>query len=742
MALDIDLPDQEAIEQMDREEAEDLAEELREEVRRHDRLYYVESQPEISDAEYDRLYETLKAVEEAFPDLVTPDSPTQRVGAEPQDEFPTHEHAAPMLSLDATREEKEVSRFCERVAEAAEEAGLPGEVAAEDEANTTQSTSEEAASESPRFILQPKLDGASVELVYEEGRLVRGVTRGNGQEGDGVTPNVKTIGSVPLRLRGPVPDDEAGADEGGGKEAEQGREVPDTLSVRGEVMMFLEDFNDLNRHLMERGEDPFANPRNAAAGSLQQLDAKVTGERPLTFLAYEVLDAGDRSFEADSEVLEALRDWGFRLPEEIEEGRGPEDLLDYHERWAERREDLDYEIDGVVYKVDDHRLREAMGATSSHPRWALAHKFEPRKEITRVEDIIVQVGRTGVLTPVAQLRPVEVGGVTVSRASLHNREEVEEKDIRVGDRVRIHRAGDVIPEVVERVEEEEGEEDGRGQGGAAGERTEPFEMPSTCPSCGTEVIEDGPRTLCPNTFGCPAQLKGRIEHFGSRQALDIEGLGEETASELVERDLVGSLPELFDLEPEELMQLPTYAEKSANKLVEHIQESRRPPLRRFLYALGIPEVGETVARDLAEHFGTLEAVRTAEMEELEEVQGLARKTAEKIRGFFTDERNREVIDALLEAGVEPQEAEAPEEQPLGGLKIVFTGTLERFTRSEAEQMVEELGARATSSVSSETDYVVVGTDPGQKAEDAREAGVETLDEEDFLDLLRDAGAEA
>ncbi|NIP57277.1 MAG: NAD-dependent DNA ligase LigA, partial [Gemmatimonadetes bacterium] len=496
-----------------------------------------------------------------------------------------------------------------------------------------------------------------------------------------------------------------------------------------EVMMFLPDFQELNRSLVEEGKEPFANPRNAAAGSLRQLDPEVTASRPLALLVYEILAGVGMEFERDTEVVDALEEWGFKLPEGIDTAEDLGGIEAYHERWAERRDDLDFEVDGVVIKADDLALRQRMGATSAHPRWALAYKFEPRKEVTRVEEIAVSVGRTGVLTPVALMRPVDVGGVTVARATLHNREEIAKKDVRVGDKVRIQRAGDVIPEVVERVKEP-----GR-------EREDPFEMPDRCPSCGTEVVAEGPITRCPNRFGCSAQLEGRIQHLGSKGALDIEGLGQETAALLVERELVRELPDLFELGPEELEALEGFAEKSASQLVDHIRASREVELHRFLYGLGIPEVGQTVARDLAEHFGTLEAVHSADTEALQQVRGVGPKMAEAIHGFFEEERNQEVIDALLEAGVEPGEEAPPEEKPLGGLTFVFTGALERFTRDEAEELVESLGARATSSVSGETDYVVVGEDPGQKADDAAELGVETVEEDEFVELLVDAGAD-
>jgi len=671
--------------ELSREEAADVVEELREEVRRHDHLYYVENEPEISDAEYDRLFEALETIEHRFPELAAEDSPTRRVGAPPRHEFPTVEHVAPMLSLEATRESEDVERFVERT--------------------------RETAGEEATFLLEPKLDGASVEVVYEEGRLTRAATRGDGEEGEEITDNVRTIGSVPLRLR------------------EEDREAPSSLSVRGEAMFFLPDFQELNRSLMERDEEPFANPRNAAAGSLRQLDSRVTAGRPLELLAYEVLGAEGVEFETDSEALEALDDWGFRLPDGIDSADDADGILDYHRRWSERRDDLDFEIDGVVIKLDQHAPREELGSTARHPRWALAFKFEPRREVTRVEEIAVSVGRTGKLTPVALLRPVEVGGVTVARASLHNRDEVKRKDVRVGDRVRIQRAGDVIPEVVERVKEP-----GR-------KRKQPFEMPSECPACGSEVQRDGPLDYCPNRFECPAQLKGRIQHYAARGALDIEGVGEETADLLVERGLVESLADLYHLEADDLEDLEGFAERSSEKLVAEIDGSREPELRRFLYGLGIPGVGQTVARDLADHFRSLEAVREADEEALKEVPGVGPGLAAGIREFFREPRDREAIDEILAAGVEVREAGKTGTELLDGLTFVFTGALDRWTRDEAEELVESNGGRATSSVSSETDYVVVGEDPGQKADDAEEEGVATLDEEDFVDLLEERGVE-
>jgi len=670
---------------LDISEAEAQARALRKALHRHNYLYYAEARPEISDAEYDRLYRRLLELEATFPELVTPDSPTQRVGAEPREDLPTIPHTAPMLSLDSTKDEAELRRFDERVRKA-----VGGPV---------------------RYLVEPKLDGVSLELVYEEGVLSRAVTRGDGQEGEGVTENVRTIPSVPLRLRDDV------------------RPVPPFLALRGEVIMYLSDFEELNQKLLEKGTDPFANPRNAASGALRQLDARITAQRPLDLLAFDILTVSGAEFREDTEVMAALKEWGLKTPERVELLEGVEEILRYHREFSRDRDELPYEIDGIVIKVNDLAARRAMGATSRHPRWALALKFEPRKEVTRIERIAVSVGRTGVLTPVALLLPVDVGGVTVSRASLHNREDLERKDVREGDLVRVQRAGDVIPQVVERIEEE------------GGEREPPFRMPERCPACGTRVVVRGPFTLCPNRFGCPAQLKGRLVHFGSRNALDIDGLGEETAALLVERGLVRELADLFDLRESVLEQLPGFARKSAENLVRAIRRRKRVELRRFLYALGIPEVGQAVARDLALHFGTLDAIRSADRDSLEAVQGIGPRTSELIQEFLQEEKNARALDAVLSKGVELISPEGARDSSLSEKKFVFTGALERMSRAEAKALVEGAGGRVTGSVSSETSFVVVGAEAGSKLARALELGVTVLREEEFLDLLSRAGVE-
>jgi DNA ligase (NAD+) len=673
---------------MDRHDAEARIRELRASIRHHDYLYYVQDRPEISDDAYDRLFQELKKLEQDFPELRSSDSPTQRVAGVALDKFPTIEHTVPLLSLDSSQDEAVLRRFDERLRKA-----LGGSV---------------------RYVLEPKLDGASVELVYEHGVLARAATRGDGLVGEGITENVRTIRSVPLRLR------------------EDLRPTPEFVAVRGEIIMRVQGFEQLNERLLGEGKMPFANPRNAAAGSLRQLDPQVTAQRPLDLYAYDLLAVDGATFAAQWDVLSALQDWGLPVNDLIEQHEEVEDVLEYHRRLTEQRDDLEYEIDGVVIKLDTLADRDEVGTTSHHPRWAFAYKFPPRKEITRVLAIVPSVGRTGVVTPVAMMRPVELGGVTVARASLHNREEVARKDIREGDKVRVQRAGDVIPQVVERVNEP-----GR-------ERGAPYRLPDRCPSCQTVLVERGPFTVCPNSFECPAQLTGRIQHFASRNALDIEGLGEETARQLVAEGLVRQLPDLFALTPEHLVSLDGFAEKSAENLVDGVRRAAVVTLPRFLYGLGIPEVGVTVAKDLARHFGSIAAVRSASPETLAAVHGVGAKMAEQIVGFFGDLRNREILDQLLQT-VTVEEMLPPGSASgtatLAGQTFVFTGGLQGVSRSEAKAFVESLGARATGTVSKTTSYVVVGENPGSKLAKARALGVPVLSEEEFLSLMRSNGME-
>ena len=659
--------------------------ELRTALRHHNYLYHVKDAPEISDDAYDELFIELKRLEAGHPELVTPDSPTQAVGAVAFDKFTSIEHTVPMLSLDSDKEPEALRRFDERL--------------------------KKALDKDVSYVVEPKFDGASVELVYEGGKLVRAATRGNGHVGEVITENVRTIAGVPFTLNGSK------------------RSVPNVLAIRGEVLISIAAFEKLNERLMADEQEPFANPRNAAAGALRQLDPQVTARRPLEIFAYDILVAEPLEVTTQSETLVALREWGLPTSDMTIHTTDVEAILAFHEDIYGRRGDLEYEIDGIVVKLDSLEDRDDVGSTSHHPRWAYAHKFPPRKEVTRVMHIVPSVGRTGVITPVAMLLPVELGGVTVSRASLHNREEVARKDVREGDLVRVQRAGDVIPQVVERVDEPDRK------------RKRKFVMPEACPSCGTPVFERGPFTVCPNNFGCTSQLAGSLQHFGSREALDIEGLGEESAKAFVHEGLVKQLADLFDLESESIVRLEGFAKKSAENLVENIKAASHTELRRFLYGLGIPEVGVTVARDLAKHFASLDAILDASEESLMKVDGVGPKMAAQITRFLVDERNRSAIEQLLDGRVtiEAMEVQEAPEAVLDGLKFVFTGGMERMSRGEAKDLVQSLGARAVASVSRATDYVVAGTDPGSKFDKAQELGVTTFTEDEFLEFLRSRG---
>ncbi|MEA2604492.1 MAG: ligase [Acidobacteriota bacterium] len=677
--------------EMNRKQAEARIAKLRTEIRHHDYLYYVEDRPELSDEAYDKLYRELVALEEQFPDLVSADSPTQRVAGTPVDGFPTVEHAAPMLSLESDQNEATLRRFDERLRK-----GLGPDFPVE-------------------YALEPKLDGLSVELVYQDGTLLQASTRGDGRKGEGITANVRTITSVPLRLR------------------EGRRPTPKLLAVRGEIIMTSQAFDKLNERLISEGKEPFANPRNAAAGSVRQLDPQVTASRPVQLYAYDVL-AGGEGLETQWEVLTSLRDWGLKVNERIRKAKTLDEILAYHAETEAQRDDLGYEIDGIVIKLNDLEARETLGWTSRHPRWAFAYKFPPRKEVTRILSILPSVGRTGVVTPVAIMLPVEIGGVTVARATLHNREEVARKDVREGDRVRVQRAGDVIPQVIERIDEPDRE------------RAPEWRMPTVCPSCGTPLTERGPFTVCPNSFECPAQLAGRIVHFASRDALDVEGLGDETSKLFVAEGLVRQLPDLFDLQAERLMELEGFARKSATNLVNALKKASHVELARFLYGLGIPEVGVAVARDLARHFGTFAGLRGADEAALQEVSGVGPRMAEQITTFFREPHNAEVLDALLTKvdlietePAKPSNEDAASVLPLAGQKWVFTGGLTRLTRRDAQEKIESLGARATGSVSKSTDVVVIGEDAGSKADDARKLGIKTMNEEELLAFLSGNG---
>ena len=662
---------------LDKQEAARRLKELRGEIRHHDYLYYVLDKPEISDEAYDALMRELLELEEQFPELVAPDSPSRRVGGEPAAEFGKVEHAVPMLSLESQLELEKVKEFDKRVRKAIRDAVT--------------------------YVVEPKYDGLSVELVYRNGRLERGSTRGDGMVGEEITRNLMTIRAVPLVLRS-------------GEER-----PPRSLAVRGEVLMPVQGFRELNSRLIAAGKEPFANPRNAAAGSARQLDPAVTAGRPLDVFFYDVLAIEGRELKTQVEVLRFLPKIGLKTNPSFRHCRSVGEIEDYHREMHARRDALEYEIDGIVIKVNELEYHERLGSTSHNPRWAMAYKFEARRGETEVLDIVPSVGRSGVLTPIALLRPVEVGGVTVSRASLHNMNILRKLDVRINDKVKVARAGDVIPEVAE--------VDRQARTG----REREFHMPARCPACGSQVVREGPFHVCTGGLSCPAQLRQLIKHFASPDAMNIELLGEQTAAQLVDRGLVHDVADLYYLNESDIRGLTGFAEKSTRKLMASIEKSKSVPLARFLYAAGIPHVGGQTARVLAEHFDSLEELERATENDLQKIREIGPEIARGIALFFGQEANRKVLRRLREAGVRLVAAK-PASRKLGGMKFVFTGTLEKLSRDDARRLVGDLGGRATSSVSRETDYIVVGANPGSKLGDARRLKVKTITEEEFMKM--------
>ena len=654
---------------------------LRSQIERHNRLYYLEDAPEITDAEYDRLMRELMELDARHPALLASDSPTQRVGAPPLVAFPEISHRTPMLSLSNALDEDEARAFDRRMREAL------GEEAVE-------------------YAAEPKFDGLAISLYYREGIFVQGATRGDGTSGEDVTPNLRTVRSIPLR----VP---AAAD-------------TTELEIRGEILMFREDFARLNAGQRKAGEKEFVNPRNAAAGGLRQLDSRITARRPLRFFAYGIGYAADAGWKTHVEVLDRLRELGFPVCDERATARGIEGLLRYYAEIGRRRDKLPYAIDGVVYKVNRLDWQEKLGFVSRAPRFAVAHKFPAEEQATVVLGIDVQVGRTGAITPVARLKPVFVGGVTVTNATLHNEDELRRKDVRVGDTVVVRRAGDVIPEVVSvRIE-------------ARPAAAEPFHLPRQCPVCGSAVVrgEDEAIARCSGGLYCPAQRKQALLHFAGRRAMDIDGLGEKLVDQLVEQDLVRTPADLFSLSLERLAGLDRMAQKSAQNLLAALAQAKQARLDRFIFALGIRNVGESTARDLARHFGGLDRLMAADEAALLMAPDIGPVVARSIRQFFDEPHNREVIRKLREAGVVWDEQGPAPARAAGTARVfVLTGTLERMSRDQARELIESRGHKVAGSVSKKTDYVIAGAVAGSKLATARELGISVLDEAGLIQLL-------
>jgi len=659
------------------------AKELREKIRRHEYLYYVEDAPEISDAAFDRLMNRLKEIEAAYPELATSDSPTVRIGGTPREGFTTVRHARPMLSLDNAFSYDALRDWDRRVREG-------------------------TGREDIEYIAEHKFDGLSISLQYEDGALVRGVTRGDGTTGEDVTPNVKTVRSIPLRL-----------DDATVKKLKLGK----SFEVRGEILMTRKAFEALNRQQEETGGKIFVNARNSAAGSLRVLDPSITRQRKLDFFAYYLYVDGKAPFAKHSDSLEALKKLHFRASDDWKLCDGIEAVVKYCEAWDAKREKLAYEIDGVVIKVNSTALQNELGFTAKAPRWAIAYKYPARQETTVVNDIIVQVGRTGTLTPVAVLEPVQVGGVTVSRSTLHNMDEIERLGLQIGDTVLIERAGEVIPHVLKVVKE--------------GKNRRAFHMPTKCPECGSAIhkAEGEVAYRCVNA-ACPAKRKESLLHFAGRHAMDIDGLGEKIVDQLVDKGLVKDVADLYSLKLDQVANLERMAEKSAQNLLDEIAASKKQPLSRLIYALGMRFVGERTGQLLAENFSSLEDLEEAKAEDLEKVTEVGPKVSESIVEFFSEPANRKLIKKLHAAGVRPTaEKREIKSQKFAGKSFVFTGALEHRSREEAGELVLQHGGKLSGSVSKKTDYVVVGADPGSKNDKAKELGVTTLTESEFEKLI-------
>ena len=684
---------------MNEKEAIKELEKLREEINYHNHRYYILDSPVISDAEYDRLFKKLQELENNFPHLITPDSPTERVGAKPLTEFKTIAHTIPMLSLNNANNVEEAREFDERVKRFLE-------------------TKEEI-----EYVAEPKMDGLAIELVYVDGLFTAGSTRGDGYTGEDVTLNLRTVKSIPLRLLNKTVE----------KVKVEGEKtlplpIPARLEVRGEVFIPIKEFERLNREREERGEPAFANPRNAAAGSIRQLDSKITAMRPLDIYCYGIGALEGAKFKTHWEILHTLKGWGLKVNPFIKICKGIDEVIKYHEDMEEKRDRIPYELDGVVVKVNSLDLQDRLGILTRSPRWAVAYKFKARQETTRVKDIIVGVGRTGALTPVAILEPVEVGGVTVERATLHNQDEVDRKDVRVGDTVVVQRAGDVIPEVVMVIKEKRtGSE-------------KPFRLPEKCPLCGSAVVKEGAIHRCTGGLSCPAQLKEGIRHFAAKRAMNIEGLGDKHIDQFVEKGVIKDMADLYSLKKEDIAELERWADKSAQNLLDQIEKSKDTTLARMIYALGIRQVGEHVAKVLANNFGSLDELMKASYDNLMEIHEIGPETAESIVTFLKEGHNRNVIEKLKRAGVKSPLTPLFQRGVRGDLRFkgnqfVLTGTLSGFTRGEAKELIESLGGRITSSVSKNTDYVIAGAEPGSKYDKAVELGIKILNEEEFKDLL-------
>ncbi len=668
---------------MTKKQAQKKIESLKKQINKHNHKYYVENSPNITDSEFDLLLKELRQLEEKFPELLTSDSPSQRVGGEVAKGFSPFEHKTPMTSIDNVMNEKEALDFDKRIKRF---------LGTEDEIE---------------YIAQPKFDGVSASLTYINGSLEAGATRGNGTKGENITNNLKTINTIPLKLR-------------------KSKITPELIEIRGEVIFPIESFKTLNKKLEKEGEPVFINPRNTASGSLRQLDPSITASRPLMFYAWGIGECAGHNFENEIEIYEAFEKWGFKIEQNIQNCKNIDEAIKYHQKFESIRDTLNYEVDGVVIKVKERELQKKLGHTAKYPRWSIAFKFKARQAVTKINDITIQVGRMGLLTPVAELEPVIISGITVKRASLHTEDIILSRDIRIGDEVIVQRAGDVIPEVVKPIIEKR-----------SGDEKE-FQMPEKCPVCSTKVEKDNAYYYCPN-LSCLSQLKGRIKHLASRNSFDIEGLGEKIVVQLMNEGLINDLADIFYLKKEDLIDLERFAEKSSDNLIEEIEKSKKVSFDRFLNGLSIKHLGQRMAQVLSENFDDLKSLQNTTYDYLISIKTVGPEIAESVVIFFKKEENKELLDKLLQSGIEiiyPQRSKKPGK--LHRRTFVLTGTLESYTRDEAKEIIESLGGKVTSSVSKSTDYVLTGEKAGSKLQKAQKLNITILDEKQFKNLIEKA----
>jgi len=661
-------------------QAKTRVEKLRTELSRHNHLYYVENNPQISDYKFDRLLRELIEIEKIYPKLFSPDSPSNRIGGIVAKGFTSFKHIVPMMSIDNVMNENEAFDFDKRIKKMLER------------------------TEDLEFIGQPKFDGVSASITYKNGIITNAATRGDGKTGEEITNNIKTIRSIPLKFM-------------------KSKILPELVEVRGEVIYPIDSFKNLNKELENEGEPVFVNPRNAASGALRQLDSSITAKRPLDFFAWGIGEVDGHTFNNELEIINQLKKWGFKIENRIEICKNIYEAVKYHHRMEEERENLGYEVDGVVIKVNEVKLQKSLGTTAKYPRWSMAYKFKPRQATTKINEITVQVGRIGLLTPVAELEPVIISGITVKRASLHTEDIIRTKDVRIGDTVLVQRAGDVIPEVVKPItEKRKGNE-------------KVFKMPLKCPVCSTPVEKENAYYYCPN-ISCPAQLKGRIQHLASRKAFDIGGLGEKIVEQLIEENFFNDLADVFYLTKDKIINLERFADKSATNLIEEIERAKNVEFERFINALSIKHVGERLAQVLAEYFDNLEQLSQSTYEELIDINTVGPEIAESVVKFFNNERSKNLINKFFESGINIiYQDKSHKTDKLDGLTFVLTGTLDSLSRDDAKKLIEQNGGKVTSSISKKTSFVVVGENPGSKLIKANELSLETITEQELKNLI-------